>query len=214
MAPSLLGVGQGEANAWLKSTYAQFMYVLSVEAITISVLWLFVRHYKQRFYRVTGILRRPNIDDAGYGLTGYAGYMVILVAITAVLHLFTSIDLNQEQAIGFTRGIDSWQLGAAFISLVILPPLVEEMTFRGFLFGTFRARYGYVFTALMVSMLFAVPHLLTGKNGLLWMAAIDTFLLSLVLCYVREKTGSIWAGILIHACKNSLAFVYLFILGR
>ena len=41
---------------------------------------------------------------------------------------------------------------------------------------------------------------------------LDTFILSLVLIYLREKTGGLWASITLHAFKNGVAFVALFAL--
>ena len=52
-----------------------------------------------------------------------------------------------------------------------------------------------------------------GAAGPLWIGFIDTFILSLVLCYLRVKTGSLWAGITLHALKNGIAFVALFVIG-
>ena len=34
---------------------------------------------------------------------------------------------------------------------------------------------------------------------------------NLVLIYLREKTGSLWASITLHACKNGVAFAALFV---
>jgi len=58
--------------------------------------------------------------------------------------------------------------------------------------------------ALVTSLVFAAVH---GQ----WNVAIDTFALSLVLCALREVTGTIWAGILLHMFKNAIAFYVLFI---
>ncbi len=57
-------------------------------------------------------------------------------------------------------------------------------------------------------------HLEFGDNQpLLWIAGIDTFVLSLVLTpYAREKTGSIWTSVGIHAyqkCRGILGAVHL-----
>ena len=61
-------------------------------------------------------------------------------------------------------------------------------------------------------MLFAVAHLPEGgSDGPLYIAAIDTFVLSLFLVGLRERTRGIWAGMVLHASKNFIAFYYLFI---
>jgi membrane protease YdiL (CAAX protease family) len=57
---------------------------------------------------------------------------------------------------------------------------------------------------LITSTLFGLIH---GA----WNVGIDTFALSIVLCVVRLKTGSLWASILIHMTKNAIAFYLLFI---
>lgn len=71
---------------------------------------------------------------------------------------------------------------------------------------------GIVSATLITSVLFGLPHLLTGKEGILWVAMIDTFALSLILCFLREKTGSLYASILVHALKNTVAFGAIFVL--
>jgi hypothetical protein len=57
---------------------------------------------------------------------------------------------------------------------------------------------------IITSLLFGAVH---GQ----WNVAIDVFVLSLVLCSLREVTGNIWAGVLLHMLKNGLAFYLLFI---
>ena len=60
---------------------------------------------------------------------------------------------------------------------------------------------------LLASGLFGLAHLWSGIDGsLLWAAGIDTFLLSLVLVFLREKTGALYAGMLVHALNNIIAF--------
>jgi membrane protease YdiL (CAAX protease family) len=67
--------------------------------------------------------------------------------------------------------------------------------------------------ALLTSAIFAAAHLPEGgSGGPLYIAAIDTFILSLVLIYLRIKTGNLWASITLHALKNGVAFVALFVL--
>ena len=59
---------------------------------------------------------------------------------------------------------------------------------------------------------FSVFRYVTFRTAL---AAATAFVLSLVLIYLREKTGSLWASITLHAIKNGVAFVALFALhGR
>jgi membrane protease YdiL (CAAX protease family) len=60
--------------------------------------------------------------------------------------------------------------------------------------------------ALISGALFGLVHMQ-------WNVAIDTFILSFALVYVFEKTGTIWSAIGLHALKNGVAFVGLFLLS-
>jgi membrane protease YdiL (CAAX protease family) len=139
------------------------------------------------------------------------GYAVLLALAST---LAPDLNVNQQQDIGFQRVSGTGQLVVTFLSLVVLPPLAEETLFRGFLFTTFRRRMSFLLATLLTSTLFAIPHLLEsqGSQGLLWVAGIDTFVLSLVLCVLRERSNSLWPGILLHGLKNGIAFVSLFVL--
>ncbi len=104
-------------------------------------------------------------------------------------------------------------LALTFISLVILPPLAEEIMVRGFLYSTLKKAMRPIGAVILTSALFAAAHLPEGgAAGPLYIAALDTFILSLVLIYLREKTGGLWASITLHASKNGIAFLLLFVL--
>ncbi|HEX3568080.1 MAG TPA: CPBP family intramembrane glutamic endopeptidase [Candidatus Saccharimonadales bacterium] len=200
-----------EVSQWLNSSVtAQFIYILLTEGLTIGSVLLFM-HFKHAGLRVLGWVRL-RLRDIGYALGGTAVYFVLYFVVFALLLHFTHIDVGQKQDVGFQHVAGDSQLLLTFISLVILPPVVEETVFRGFLFGGLKNRMPVRVAAVLTSVLFAAPHLLeSGSGGLLWVAGIDTFILSLVLCYLREKTGSLWAGVLVHMLKNGVAFYSLFI---
>lgn len=83
---------------------------------------------------------------------------------------------------------------------------------RGFLYSSLKKAMRLIPAALLTSALFAAAHLPEGgAAGPLYVAALDTFVLSLILIYLREKTGSLWASITLHAFKNGVAFMALFV---
>jgi len=125
--------------------------------------------------------------------------------------LLPNINYNQKQDLGFNSVAGSNQMVLVFISLVILPPIAEEIMMRGLLFSGLRTRLKLLPAMVITSALFAVAHLEFGSgNALLWTAAMDTFILSLVLCFLREKTHSLIPGMILHGLKNCIAFVYLY----
>jgi membrane protease YdiL (CAAX protease family) len=135
----------------------------------------------------------------------------LLIAF-AVVQGISSINTDQQQQIGFENASGLLPLSLVFISLVILPAFVEEIMIRGFLYSGLLKKYSKKIAAILASLIFAVAHLQLGSGEPpLWIAAIDTFILSVVLIYLRERTGNIWAGVAVHIIKNSFAFVSLFI---
>jgi membrane protease YdiL (CAAX protease family) len=205
--PSLRNWTGEQGNTWLQhSVIAQFVYILLAEVFAVwFVLWLLKR---ARITRQKIGLIRPVLNDILYALSGYAVYFVIYLAIVFVAGHF--INTNQPQQIGFD-GARGKQLYYVFASLVILPPIAEEIMFRGFLFTSLRQKFKLWHAVVLTSVLFGVAHLQFGSGApLLWVAALDTFTLSCVLCTLREKTGSLWPGIYLHAIKNAVSFVYIF----
>ena len=212
----LFGLARGlsveDVEAWLTdSTAAQFANVVLVYGLMTLAVYLFMRKRKVSL-RTLGVVR-ARLKDMGIALLGVPvyifGYAVLLIIMSAI---FSSIDLEQEQQLGFNPEQNSVGLVLTFISLVVLPPLIEEFIMRGFLFTSLLARYRFAVAAITASIVFAVAHLQFGSDApLLWVAAIDTFILSLVLCYMRFKTGSLWPGIFLHGLKNLVAFLSIFV---
>ena len=211
--PTLKHMTTGEAQAWLEDTiWVQFVYTLIAYGLLLLLLALFVRHRKVAF--ATFGLKKPRFKDFGAGLLAVVPYYVTYIIIIAVVtQLIPSLDVNQEQQIGFQDAYGFWALLFTFLSLAVIPPIAEEITVRGFLYTSLRAKLALPVAVILTSIVFAIGHLQFGSGApLLWVAAIDTFTLSLFLIYLRQKTGSLWASITLHAAKNSIAFYYLFIL--
>lgn len=212
--PALFGWSQAETEKWLgSSTPAQFAYVFAVEAITFVLLWFFMRSAKVGWGQIG--LTRPKLRYFGIALLAYAPYFVLnAIATLGAVALF-NLDANQAQQTGFETARSTSDLALTFVSLVILPPIVEEIVMRGFLFSSLKRNLTVVRATIVTSVIFAIAHLQFDSGApLLWVAAIDTFVLSLVLCYLREKTGNLWAGIGLHAIKNGLAFTVLFLIPK
>lgn len=205
---SIFGLDLDQVQAWLETTPAIFILTLITEALVIGAIILLLK-LLQRTWRSIGVVW-PRWRDIGYILAGFGVYMVIYFVVATVLQ--DKLDFEQRQELGFDAAVYGVDLWLVFLSLVVLPPLVEEILFRGFLYTQLKRAFSVVWSAVLISLLFGAAHLQVGSgNPLLWVAAVDTFILSLVLVYLREKTGSIWAGVGVHALKNFIAFMILFV---
>jgi len=155
--------------------------------------------------KVLGIARPISWSDIGLGISGYVIYLVTFIAITLlIVQLIPAYNSTQAQDLGFNALFGMERL-IGFIVLVVITPLAEELVMRGFLFGKLReAKMPFWPTAVIVSVIFGFAH---GQ----WNVGVDTLILSMVACYLREMTGTIWPGVIIHMLKNAVAYVMLFV---
>jgi membrane protease YdiL (CAAX protease family) len=209
---SLFNIGHTELADSLEGTVPQFIYVLVVETLTVGLLYNFMKRRKTSWASIGFV--KPKLVDIAYALSGFAVYFVgyALVISTLVKQYLPQVDTNQRQDLGFDTNVVGPELILVFLSLVILPPLVEEILVRGFLFTGLKNKLPLFSAAIITSVVFAMAHLQWGSDApLLWSAAIDTFVLSMILVYVRWRSKSLWPGIGIHFIKNGIAFLALFV---
>lgn len=208
--PAIRSLTEVQAAQWLDSITGRFVFMLAAESLAIYATIQLVRLAKVPVSAI-GIVK-PKFRDVGWAFIAYGLYfLAYLLVIVAVSQVLPAIDLKQEQQIGFENAYEPAELAMTFLILVVIVPVAEEIMFRGFLFSSLRAKYGFWAAAIVTGVLFGAAHLQFGSNApLLWVAAIDTFILSCFLCYLRENLASIWAPIGLHAIKNGVAFMILF----
>ena len=116
-----------------------------------------------------------------------------LVMIHNLLLVFFGFTTQGEQIYQLFGNLDSpfWLILVG----VVLAPLIEEIFFRGFLFGGFRQRFGWNKAALISSTLFAFAHVQL-------ITLIPTFLLGYLFAYIFHKSNSLWPGIILHFSVN------------
>jgi hypothetical protein len=152
----------------------------------------------------SGLTRPMSWRDIGLGVAGFVLYALLSMLTLTLARAVPGFHLEEAQQLGLTTLFGMERL-LGFLVLVILTPFFEELLFRGILFSKLRtAHLGFWPTTVLISALFGVAH---GQ----WNVGLDVFCLSMVACYLRETTGTIWAGVLIHMMKNMIAFYFLFV---
>ena len=123
---------------------------------------------------------------------------LVFIADYLLQHFLPSFNAQQPQVTDFDNAAPAMQM-FSLIALVILPPIVEETVFRGFIFPAFSKRSGLVAGAIGSSMLFGFAHLQPN-------IIVYTFILGLLLCWLYTKTGSIIPGMFLHMLNNYIAY--------
>ncbi len=88
------------------------------------------------------------------------------------------------------------------LALVVLGPLVEEIVFRGLLFGALVQRLGVLLAALVSALLFGLMH-----GDLVLLPALAA--LGFVNALIYARTGNLTTAVVLHALNNALGAVFL-----
>lgn len=161
-----------------------------------------------------GLHGTPTWTDIGLAPVGFILSTLLAAGLVAIFNLFPWFDAGQAQEIGFSVYLTGLDRVIAFIIIVVVAPIAEELIFRGWLYGKLRPmlsekmsdRVSMMISILLVSLLFGIVHMQ-------WNVGVNVFAMSIVLCGLREITGTVYAGILTHMIKNGVAFYLLYILG-
>jgi len=199
LLPGLAGAAGGEATdvrlaiaGAMAGTVAWLAGGLLVAAIT----------FRHGLARGLGLSGRRWLYDTARAILGYLAVLPVCVGLNRVLvWLFLALDLQLrfhpvlKQMATFPI---EWKI-LSVCSTVVLAPLAEEVFFRGLLQSMIRrylrspwaavAGASAVFAAFHVSQPQAIPSL---------------FALSVALGYNYERTGRLYAPILIHALFNAV----------
>lgn len=81
---------------------------------------------------------------------------------------------------------------------MVAAPVAEEMFFRGFLQGRLRQGFGPVLAIGLTTIAFSLVH----YSGNL-LHPLGVAVMSIGCGVLRERTGSLWPAILLHAVNNS-----------
>lgn len=194
----------------LETVAAAVIYLLCFGIIVSFPMW--VRGFKTTREDV-GLMRLPSWMDIGLAPAGFVIYLMCsALMMYVVAQLVPDFNATESQDIGFQDLTKQYEYVLAFVTLVLIAPIAEEAIFRGYLYGKLRKSVPIWAAIVVTSVLFGLLHmkwdggLLAGAN-----VGLDVFMLSVVMCSLREVTGNIWAGIVLHMMKNGLAFYLLFI---
>ena len=153
-----------------------------------------------------GLAGLPTWTDIFLSPVGFTVYFILAGLFVGLFSIFPWFDVTQKQNVLFSQYIGGLDRIIAFFVLVILAPIAEELIFRGWLYGKLRARANLIISIFLTSLLFGLMHFQ-------WNVGVNVFAMSIVLCGLREITGTIYSGIILHMLKNGLAFFLLFIIG-
>jgi membrane protease YdiL (CAAX protease family) len=181
--------------------------ILPTHLLTLVVVWLVV----------TNGGRRPFWKTIGFDWPeGSNPVMVTMLSVLVAILLFglalgvtflygerkTDLDMLIESS-NYTR------IATAFVAFATAP-LVEEIVYRGVVYGALEKAAGTAITIAIVSLLFAGVHVFQYRNNIAVIVVIT--LLSITLTVARAVTRRVLPSFIIHLVFNGIQSV-LIVLG-
>ncbi|MBR3324123.1 CPBP family intramembrane metalloprotease [Candidatus Saccharibacteria bacterium] len=142
--------------------------------------------------------------DIGLAPIGYIASIALAAGLTMLFSLMPWFNASEAQELGYSHYMMGIERGVAFIALVVIAPIAEEIVFRGWLYGKLRVNIPKWVAILITSLVFGAIHMQ-------WNVGITVFAMSVVNCILREITGTIYAGTLVHMINNGVAFYLVYV---
>jgi membrane protease YdiL (CAAX protease family) len=126
----------------------------------------------------------------------FVGFYVFLVA-------WSQLDTGAKDDLATDLGADDSTVALVAVTLLValVAPVVEELFFRGFLFGALGRVMNWMLAALATGVVFGLVH--AGGTPAIFL--VPLFVLGALLCVLYRRTGSLLPGMGVHAFNNALA---------
>ncbi len=112
--------------------------------------------------------------------------------------------LEQEPVQTLQESDSAFHLTISILMACVAAPLVEELLFRGYMYGALKKATNGVFAAVIIGGLFAVVH---GNLP----ALLPLWSFSIFLCLSYELTKCLWVPVGIHAFFNAANIVLMLV---
>lgn len=151
--------------------------------------------------------------DLALGPISYLAFLPPLFGLLALYAVVLSaLNLNPVDAahpiVPALLAAKGYMLLFFVLLAVIIAPIVEEIFFRGALYGALRAHWGVAISSSFSALLFAMLH----PQGAL--GVFPLFCLGVFLSLLREWRGNLLTPMIAHACINGVTLTLVLLLLR
>lgn len=178
--------------------------MIAGQLLSLAIVW-----WAAGWKGARGETLRLNPPQTGWlAAVGYGLLLVVLIGpVELLLYHLADIELFTDGR-WILDGLRSPYWWAVVLAAVVLAPLWEEISFRGFLLSAMaKSRLGFWPAALLSSGLWTALHL-----GYSWPGLASVFLAGIGMSWIMLRTGSMRAVVVAHAVVNafSLTVISLF----
>ncbi|HCF70955.1 MAG TPA: hypothetical protein DER33_05100 [Syntrophomonas sp.] len=190
-------IAGSQQNFFVFSFGVQFLAI--VFSVLILTVWL---HHVN--WRDLGIRHGSWRDYCRYG---FLGGIFLLVFITLMGYIVSQFqpDLSPQPYEAILRSVTGpGQFMIIFLIGAVFAPLAEELFYRGMMYPVFRSLLGPFWGAVTAGAIFGIAH------WDLW-RTIPLAIGGALLCYIYEKSGSIFVSALAHGIWNGIMSLIIYL---
>lgn len=199
LIPSGLTISEASAEIYLMEAFGLISTALGL----LFIYYVVAIKHRLPFFEALGFVRArtPIIWFAASGVLMSLG----LAGLGELIEFPTGTPFEEMM-----RNVDTLWL---MIPMgVVVAPVVEEITFRSFLFRPMVRSHGAVVAILITTAIFTVLH--GSQYDWHWEILLFVAVLGLSFGYVRWKTGSLWPPIAMHMVFNGTQFALMLLSGE
>lgn len=168
---------------------------LSKALALMGALWLVGIYLKRVGWAEVG-LRKVNWRWIAVGaLFGAAFFVTGLFLIKSLVGMLPGWTAMTTPNFTFENTSNLATVALYLLLTFAITPFAEEVFFRGFMFRWMSGHHPVWLAAIISSIIFGVSHILPPQ-------VINACVMSLALCWLYWRTGSIWPSIVAHAVNN------------
>ena len=190
--------------------WAILIFLLALPLLLVPAVWL-VRGYGPlvvitAFFGIGLIavaaavapMGRAALPALGFRSVGWRP-VVLGVLVTEVLSVAVSqLGIEPEGMKEVSKIAREPGFVGSLLAMAVLAPLVEELVFRGLLYGWLAGRWGTIVAWIVSSLAFAAAHVEPAH-------AILVLPLGLWFGWLRRRTDSLWPSLVAHMINNGIA---------
>ena len=166
---------------------------LIATAIAVLLTYFIIEKVKKSSLAKETDIRKVSGMHIGLTIIAATGAMFFLNFMLNILPIPKELLGSLNSGMKNLSAYPFWQ---AMLANAILVPIMEEVVFRGYLFNRLSKVMPEIVAALITSVIFGLCH-----GGIVW--ATWAFVVGMIICVFRIKTGSIIPGIIFHIIMNT-----------
>lgn len=141
-----------------------------------------------------------------YVIGSYILFIIIMLFIQ-IISILTNVNIpgiGKQENILQLFGSGFINITIAFVIIVFIGPIIEEIFFRGYILQGAIHTFGKNIGNLITAFIFGIIHLE-------FQVFIPLFILGIIINNIFIKTNSLYPAIIFHVCNNCITFSVLYL---